>query len=323
MKNKVLSTFLIFFLFVVSVTVASAAKETQLTYGALLTDSTAIYGTNVFWTETAANGLHAYNLTTGKEIDINGNFAVDKINSYGNKVVWTGEDGEAVYMYDTSTGNETKIASERFKPDIYGNYIVYTNCYYGQDCQNEGIYLYDLNTSSETKIATVHGSPAIYGTKAVWSQANSSNGYDICIYDICTNQTSTVTTTNSSNFESEELDIYGNVIVWIESGNVYMYDIGTHKITQVTNRGNASQPAIYSKRIVYAVGDLYSGDIYMYDMCTAKKARITTSTRAFSPSIYGDKIIYADLCNLETPDVRDIYLYNIKPETEKLKAIFL
>jgi FOG: PKD repeat len=319
-KNKVLSAFLIFFLFVALVTVASAAKETQLTHGARLTDSTAIYGNNVFWTETTANDLHAYNLTTGKEIDINGNYAVGKINSYGNKTVWTGDDGDAVYMYDISSGNETKVSSEGRLPDIYKNYIVYTNNYYSQDCKNNGIYLYDLNTNNQTRIATVYGYPVIYGTKVVWSQANSS-GSDICMYDICTHQTSTITTTNSSIPESE-LDISGNIIVWIEAGNVYMYDIATHKKTQVTSSGNVSQPVIYGKRIVYGAGDLYSGNIYIYDISTAKKIRITTSTEAFSPSIYGDKIIYADLRNPENPDVRDIYLYELKPETEKLKAIF-
>lgn len=319
-KNKIFLVFLIFFLFVILVTVTSAAKETQLTHGARLTDSTSIYGNNVFWTETTANDLHAYNLTTGTKIDIYGNSAVGKINSYGNKIVWTGDDGDTVYMYDISSGNETKISSKGRLPDIYKNYIVYTNNYYGQDYQNNGIYLYDLNTNNETKIANAYGSSAIYGTKVVWSQANSS-GSDICIYDICTHQISTITTTNSSIPESE-LDISGNIIVWIEAGNVYMYDIVTHKTTRVTNSGNSSQPVIYGKRIVYGVGDLYRGNIYVYDISTANKTRITTSDEAFSPSIYEDKIIYADLRNPETPDVRDIYLYELKPETEKLKAIF-
>lgn len=63
------------------------------------------------------------------------------------------------------------------------------------------------------------------------------------MYDICTHQTGTITTTNSSGYESHGLDIYGNVVVWIESGNLYMYDITAHKITQVTNSGNATDPA--------------------------------------------------------------------------------
>ena len=311
MKNKgklysiALAALLLFFLIFGS-SVALAGTETRLTHGERLTASTAIYGTNVFWTETTANGVHAYDLATGKRTDINGNYAVEKINAYGNKVVWTGDDGEAVYMYDSSTGNETKIASGRSLPDIYGNYIVYTNAY-NDDHRYDGIYLYDLNSHKETKIANAYSSPAIYDTKVLWSQANSNNSYDTREYNISTNQTSTIATTSSVS----ELDTYGNVTVWIESGNVYLYDSASHKKTQVTNSGNASQPAIYGKRIVYAVGDLYQGNIYIYEISTAKKTRITTSTMAFSPSIYEDKIIYADLRNPEEPDARDIYLYNL------------
>ena len=311
MKNKeklhsiALAALLLSFLIFGS-SVALAGTETRLTHGERLTASTAIYGTNVFWTETTANGVHAYDLATGKRTDISGNFAVDKINSYGNKVVWTGEDGDAVYMYDISSGNETKIASERYLPDIYGNYIVYTNTY-NDDHKNDGIYLYDLNTNNETKIAAIYSYPVIYDKKVVWSQANSNNGYDIREYDISTHQTSTITTTSSVS----KLDIYGNTVVWTGSNNVYMYDMASHKTTQITDSGNAYQPAIYSNWIVYTIGELYSGDIYTYDISTAKTTRITTSTMAYSPSIYGDRIVYADIRNPEYPDERDIYLYNL------------
>ena len=96
-----------------------------------------------------------------------------------------------------------------------------------------------------------------------------------------------------------------------------MYDITAHKITQVTKSGNATDSAIYGKRIVYTLA-IFSGigDIYMYDISTAKKTRITTSTNAFKPSIYGDKIVYADGKNSKYPDVRDIYLYDLKLKAE-------
>ena len=318
MKNKFLSAFLIFFLFVASVTVASAGKETQLMQHEPLAYGISFYGNHVFWTENAGNDVHAYDLITGKRTDIYGHATNGKTNAHGNKVVWTGDMGDAVYMYDISSGNETKIASERSRPDIYRNYIVYTNCYYGEDHQNDAIYLYNLNTHNETKIATVYSSPAIYGTKVVWSQTNSSNGYEICVYDICTHQISTITTTNSSSYESEELGIHGNVIVWIESGNVYMYDIPAHKITQVTNSGNTTDPAIYGNRIVYTYCPYvsFNGDIYMYEISTANKTRITTSTSTFGPSIYGDKIVYSDSRNAKSPEDRDIYLYDLKPKAE-------
>jgi beta propeller repeat protein len=321
MRNKALSIFLIFLSFVALATVASAGKETQLTNGERLTLRTSIYGNYVFWTEITANDVHAFDLTTGKRIDIHGHVVVDKINAYGSKVVWTGDDGDAVYMYDISTGNETKIASGRRLPDIYGNHIVYTNNYYGDLAHANGsVYLYDLNAHKETKIANVYSFPAIYDTKVVWSQANS-NGTDICEYDISTNQTSIITTTNTS---VTGLDIYGNNIVWRtgvdgdSGGDVYVYNTATHNKTQVTKDENVIEFAIYGKRVVYT----YS-NVYMYDISTAKTTQITTSNSTLGPSIYGDKIAYADWRNYpETEEIRDIYLYDLHPENEKLKAIF-
>ncbi|WP_082105938.1 PKD domain-containing protein [Methanosarcina sp. 1.H.T.1A.1] len=306
-------------------TIASAGTENKLTQDERLTLRTSIYGNYVFWTECAGNDVHAYDLTTGNLTDITGNSAGSNLNAYGDKVVWT-SDSETVYMYDISTGNETLIASGRRIPDIYGNYIVYTNnYYYGEDHQNDGIYLYDLNTHNETKIAAVYSFPAIYGKKVVWSQENSSNAYDIYLYNISTQQTGKITTTNSSMPESE-LDIYGNIVVWTESGNVYMYDIASNKTTQVTSNVSAYQPAIYGNWIVYTVGDPYSGgnkDIYMYEISAARTTRITTSNLAFSPSVYGDKIVYADCRNNpEFCEGRDIYLYDLSNTSNNLVANF-
>ena len=329
MENKARPIFVILFILVASAAVVSAGTETQLTNDERLTQRTAISGNYVFWTETTGNGVHAFDLTAGKRTDIPGNFVTGKINAYGNKVVWTGDDGDSVYIYDVSTGNETMVASGRRGPDIYGNYIVYTNnYYYGQDHQNDGIYLYDLNTHNETRIAMVYSFPAIYGEKVVWSQENSSNAYDIYLFNISTQETGKITTTNSS-IPEYKLDIFGNVVVWTESGNVYMYDIASHTTTQVNNSGNASQPAIYGNRIVYTIcdnGDIYSPghcDIYMYEICTARTTRITTSISAFGPSIYGDKIVYADSRNNpETGEVRDIYLYDLSNTSNNIIANF-
>lgn len=227
MKNKALSTFLIYSILVTSAIVASAGTEIQLTQNERLTSGLSFYGNYVYWTESTGNDVHAYDLTTGTRTDINGHFAYNQIASYGNKVVWAGDGGEAVYMYDISTGNETKITPSGNFPDIYGNYVVYTN-YYDQDHKNDSIYLYDINTGNETKIATVYGYPAIYDKTVVWSQANSNDGYDICKYDISTNQTSILTTADSSIPETG-LDIYGDIVIWTESNNLYMYDLASHK----------------------------------------------------------------------------------------------
>jgi hypothetical protein len=107
-------------------------------------------------------------------------------------------------MYDISTSNETKIASERRAPDIYGNYIAYTNDYNGEDHKHDGIYLYNLKAKKEIEIDNVYSFPAIFGKNVVWSKPNCKNGSDICKYDICTQKIRSITYTNSP---ISELDI--------------------------------------------------------------------------------------------------------------------
>nr|WP_269430193.1 PKD domain-containing protein [Methanosarcina siciliae] len=174
-------------------------------------------------------------------------------------------------------------------------------------------------------MAAVYSFPAIYGNRVVWSQENNSSAYDIYLYNISTQKTGKIATTNRSGPESE-LDIFGNVVVWTESGNVYMHDIASNKTTQVTRNGNSYQPAIYGNRIVYTVGNPYIGsnkDIYVYDIPAARTTRITNSTLAFNPSVYGDKILYADCRNNpEYCETRDIYLYDLSNTSNNLVANF-
>lgn len=313
MKNKgelrsIPLTVLVLLFFILGPFEASAGTETRLTNGERLTSSTAIYGNIVTWSETAGNGVHVYDLASGKIITAGASWG-GNIPVYGNKIVWADMD-ESIMIYDVSINNGTRISSNGNSPDIYGKYVVYSKNYYSdQDHQNDAIYLHNLNTGSETKIAAVHSYPAIYDKTVVWSQANGSDVYDICKYDISTNQLSIITTINSSSIS--RLDIYENVTVWEESGNVYMCDTVSSKKTQITNSGDTYEPAIYGKNIVYTEGRLYSGDIYVYNISTAKKTRITTSNAAFSPSIYEDKILYADSRDSEYSEARDIYLYDL------------
>ncbi|MDQ1276854.1 MAG: PGF-pre-PGF protein [Euryarchaeota archaeon] len=310
MINKARIMLLTFIIFITSAIVVSAGTETQITQNERLTSGSSFYGNYVYWTETDGHGVHAYDLTTEKRTDIDGHFAYNQIASYGNKVVWAGDDGVAVYMYDISTGSETKITPYGSFPDIYGNYVVYTN-YYDRYHKNDSIYLYDINSGSEAKIASAYHYPAIYDKTVVWSQANSSNGYDICKYDITANQTSILTTLNSSIPEAE-LDIYGDTVVWTESHNLYMYNIASHKKTQITDGGTAYEPAIYGNWIAYEYGSGDNRGIYTYEISTARITRILDSNLAHGPSVYGNSVIYIDSRNPETdPDVRDIYLYNL------------
>lgn len=323
MINKARTTLLAFLIIIASAILVSAGTEIRITQNERLTSGLSYYGNYVYWIESAGNGVHAYDLTAGKRTDIDGHFAYNQIASYGDKVVWAGDGGEAVYMYDISTGSETKITPYGSFPDIYENYVVYTN-YYDRYHENDSIYLYDINTGRETKIASVYSSPAIYDKTVVWSQANSSSGYDICKYDITANRTGILTTLNSSIPETE-LDIYGDTVVWTESHDLFMYNIISRKKTQITDSGTAYEPAIYGNRIAYEYGSGENRGIYIYDISAPRITRIPDSNRAHGPSVYGNNVIYIDSSSPETdPDVRDIYLYDLSnaPVLDNIVANF-
>lgn len=323
MINKARTMLLVFLIFISSTILVSAGTETQITQNERLTSGLSFYGNYIYWIESAGNGVHAYDLTAGKRTDIDGHFAYNQITSYGDKVVWAGDGGEAVYMYDISTGSEIKITPYGSFPDIYGNYVVYTN-YYDRYHENDSIYLYDINTGRETKIASVYSSPAIYDKTVVWSQANGSSGYDICKYDITANQAGILTTLSSSIPETE-LEIYGDIVVWTESHNLFMYNTVSREKTQITDDGTAYEPAIYGNWIAYEYGSGDNRGIYIYDISTSRITRIPDSNRAHGPSVYGDNAIYIDSSSPETdPDVRDIYLYDLSnaPISDNITANF-
>lgn len=85
-------------------------------------------------------------------------------------------------------------------------------------------------------------------------------------------------------------DIYNNKIVWVDRygrGNVYMYDVTTSKITQITTGESASNLAIYGDKIVWADsrndnGSMDQFDIYMYDL---SPAAATKPVAAFTANV--------------------------------------
>jgi chitinase len=76
---------LVLFFLILGSSVSSAGTETRLTNDALLTQRTSIYGNIITWSETAGNGVHVYDLATGKKIDVGASWA-GKIPIYGNKI---------------------------------------------------------------------------------------------------------------------------------------------------------------------------------------------------------------------------------------------
>ncbi|MCO5382660.1 PKD domain-containing protein [Methanosarcina sp. Z-7115] len=90
--------------------------------------------------------------------------------------------------------------------------------------------------------------------------------------------------------------IYGDRIVWEDwrngNGDIYLYNLSTHKETQITaNESDQMLPAIYDNIVVWVDGrNNYGYDIYMYDLSTKTEKKITGL--AWWPDIYGNRIVW-------------------------------
>jgi beta propeller repeat protein len=59
-----------------------------------------------------------------------------------------------------------------------------------------------------------------------------------------------------------------------------MYNLSTHKETQIITSRLAEYPQINGDRIVWVDGDNNNWDIYMYNLSTQKETQITTNESA-------------------------------------------
>jgi len=118
--------------------------------------------------------------------------------------------------------------------------------------------------------------------------------------------------------------VYGERIVWEDyrnedSTSIYMYNLSTHKESQITNNeSNQYYPAIYDDKIVYEDDRNGNWDIYMYDLSTSKETQITTNTSdQYYPAIYGNRIVWQDWRNDNGSQTNsDIYMYDLSTKKE-------
>jgi beta propeller repeat protein len=319
MKSKILFLSVALICLLSSLSVASAGNEKPLTQNEDLRCSPSIYGNIVTWTDGRGEVAHVYDLTVGKEITLSYPHAagMGKVPIYGNRIVFSDLSSGKVVVYDFRKGKISQITSGD-TPEIYGDNIVYV--------KNNGGYIYDiyqynLLTRTETKITNAvdvpgYDSPTIDGNKIVYLKEGSP-GSDVYLYDISTHKESKISISGTAG----NPDIYGNVVVWTDKGNIFIRDILKHKTKQITTNGAAGEPSIYGNRIVYTNSYSTGGsDIYMYEISSSKTTHITTSKCAYSPAIYNEKIVYVDTRNAvqgQDIDVRDIYMYDLAAKPDK------
>ncbi|AKJ38459.1 PGF-pre-PGF domain-containing protein [Methanosarcina barkeri] len=87
--------------------------------------------------------------------------------------------------------------------------------------------------------------------------------------------------------------IYGNKVVWTNSGVIKVYDLTARTVTTV-NSSAASYPAIYGNILVWHDESSKTPRLAVYDMSTAAKTYITQNVDQSSrPAIYGNRIVWS------------------------------
>ncbi len=210
--------------------------------------------------------------------------------------------GFVIGQYDPLT-NITDNAFAQYNPAIDGDYVVYESWRGGS---GSDIYLYDIVSGTETKITSgtpgMSSHPDISGDRIVW-QDNRNGGWEIYTYLISRPDIGDYLLLDLPG-EQVSPAIYENILVYSDhqdaefaTSNIFMYDIATAELTQITDDEDLSQhkPDIYGFNIVYE--DTRNGnlDIYLYNINTQEETQLTEDPAdQLNPSIHGRRVVWED-----------------------------
>ncbi|KIL35390.1 hypothetical protein SD71_13835 [Cohnella kolymensis] len=176
-------------------------------------------------------------------------------------------------------------------------------------------------TFNETHLGTL----ALDGNKLVWTDRDYGDN-DIFMYDLISNQKSTVSAQYGSNQSSPA--IAGNHVVWMDDRNgdwdIYMEDLSTNQQTRLayarygSNPTDQSDPDIDGNRIVWLDERNYYTQIYVYDLSTNQETRITNDTSIKkTPVISGDKILWKEYAWQSQIKADNLYVYDLSTNQKK------
>jgi len=185
----------------------------------------AIYGSRIVWS--ADSYVYIRDISTSTQTKI---AAGSNPDIYANRVSYdsySADDTPQIYLYDITNKKAIDVSQygDNMFSHIYGDKVIWSDFY----TRLGNIRMYDITTGQQIEVTTgddktgydTGGSTDINGNKIVYLKhndlANMDSG-DLYIYNIDTGKSKQLTSGNTA----QTPIISGNVIVWADSGSIYM-----------------------------------------------------------------------------------------------------
>lgn len=185
----------------------------------------AIYGSRIVWS--ADSYVYIRDISTSTQTKI---AAGSNPDIYANRVSYdsySADDTPQIYLDDITNKKARDVSQygDNMFSHIYGDKVIWSDFY----TRLGNIRMYDITTGQQIEVTTgddktgydTGGSTDISGNKIVYLKhndlANMDSG-DLYIYDIDTGKSKQLTSGNTA----QTPIISGNVIVWADSGSIYM-----------------------------------------------------------------------------------------------------
>ncbi|RXA21714.1 PGF-pre-PGF domain-containing protein [Methanosarcina sp. MSH10X1] len=269
-----------------------------------------IFGSSVALAGTETQLVHGQRLVEGTRI-------------HGNIVTWYDNSGNSINVYDIAAGKQIDITGYTFgNIPVYGDKIVWS------EGLNEKIMMYNLSTGEKTQIIPVDSgtdspdsyghsieylNPDIYEDKIVYVKSEYSNSSPTSrFYSLYLYDLVTHKETQIATSDySIHCVVYGNKIVWSEKGDIYIYDIPTQRIGSISTSGAAGNPDIYNNIVIWGETHNEESSTYMRDIATHITTQINTSGGMYNRAFHGNRIVWESEYNVDGKWMSNIDMYDI------------
>ena len=198
----------------------------------------AIYGERIVWSANNSVYMHDISMSTQTEI-AHGNSP----DICDNKIVYDSDiagDTPQIYLYDITTKKSIDAShyGDNMFSHIYGDKVIWSDFY----TRLGNIRMYDITTEQQKEITTGNdmtgydtgGATDIYDGKIVYLKHNdlaSMDLGDVYVYNIANGQSTQLSSGNTA----QTPVMSGNVVVWSDSGSIYMSDLEAESVKSIAS----------------------------------------------------------------------------------------